>query len=265
MQVKIIGAHQAETSQYRFPTILVDGGLAIDAGSLATGLTLDEQLNITDVLITHQHWDHVKDLNGFGFNIYSKFASGAGPTAAVVYCTDEVKQSIQRTTLSSGIWMDFFNIPDSLHPTFIHHAVQPNAEYFVGQFTVKTIPVNHSVPVLGYQLTEGQNKRLFYTGDNGPGAAAHWVNADPTVLITECTFSNAVAGVDEGKLFGHLYPRQLQSELETFRARKGYLPTVYVIHVNPFYETDIRKEVAEVAKNLGSQVEVASEGTTLSI
>jgi len=265
LQVKIIGAHQAETSQFRFPTILVDGGLAIDAGSLASGLTLDEQLGVTDLLITHQHWDHVKDLNGFGFNIYSQFASGAGPTNAVVYCSDDVKQSLEKTTLSSGIWMDFFNIPDSVHPTFVHHPVQPNAEYFVGQFTVKTIPVNHSVPTLGYQLTEGQNKRLFYTGDNGPGAADHWVNADPTVLITECTFSNAMAGVDAGKMFGHLYPRQLQTELEAFRARKGYLPTVYLIHVNPFYEAEIRKEVADVAKNLGATVEVATEGMSFTL
>ncbi|HEX5417748.1 MAG TPA: MBL fold metallo-hydrolase [Chloroflexota bacterium] len=265
MQVTIIGAHQAETAQFRFPTILVDGGLAIDAGSLASGLSVDQQLNVTDVLITHQHWDHVKDLNGFGFNLYTKFSSGGGPTATVVFCTDEVKQSLEKTTLSPGVWMDFFNIPDAVHPTFIHRSVQPNGEYFVGQFTVRAIPVNHSVPTLGYQLTEGHDRRLFYTGDNGPGAAAYWVNADPTVLITECTFSNALAGVDDGKMFGHLCPSQLQTELETFRARKGYLPRVYLIHVNPFYEAQIRQEVAEVAKHLGSPVEVASEGTSFTV
>ena len=263
MEVKIIGAHQAETAQHRFPTILVDGGLAIDAGSLASGLSLDAQLNVTDVLITHQHWDHVKDLNGFGFNLYSKFASGAGPVSANVFCTEDVKSVLEKQTLSPSVWMDFFQVPDAVHPTFVHCPVQANGEYLVGQFTVKAIPVNHSVPTFGYQLADSRGKRLFYTADNGPGAAQHWINSDPTVLITECTFSNKMAGIDGGKMFGHLCPQQLQRELEEFRARKGYLPIVYLIHVNPLYESAIRQEVTEVAKNLGAQVEVASEGMTV--
>jgi len=265
VQVKIIGAHQSETAQYRFPTILVDGGLAIDAGSLASGLSLDEQLNVTNVLITHQHWDHVKDLNGFGFNLYSKFGSGAGPISAALFCTDEVKAVLEKQTLSPSVWMDFFNMPDAVHPTFVHRSVQANAEYFVGQFTVKAIPANHSVPTLGYQLTDSRGKRFFYTGDNGPGAGQYWVNADPTVLVTECTFSNAMASIDNGKMYGHLCPRQLQSELETFQSRKGYLPIVCLIHVNPFYEAAIRAEVAQVAKNLNAQIEVANEGTSFSL
>src|SRR5579859_5818797 len=71
VQVRIVGSHQSEAVDQHYTGLLIDGWLAIDAGSLASGLTLDEQLAVTDVLVTHQHWDHVKDLGGFGFNRFS--------------------------------------------------------------------------------------------------------------------------------------------------------------------------------------------------
>lgn len=265
MRITIIGAHQAETRSARFTTILVDGGLAIDAGSLASGLTLDEQFNVTDVLITHRHWDHVKDLAGFGFNLNSKLTSGAGPISATIHCTDEVKQSLTTHLLVPGFWMDFFKVPDPVHPIFVHRSVVPGGEDTVGQFRVRSIPVNHSVPTTGYQLTNPAGRKLYYTSDNGPGCGEHWATADPDVLITECTYANDRCGTDDGKMFGHLCPNQLQIELETFRARRGYLPRVYLVHVNPFDEAKIIPEVAQVAQNLGSPIEVAAEGTTFTV
>lgn len=265
MQVTIIGAHQAETKNMRFTTILVDGGLAIDAGSLASGLTLDEQFNVTDVLITHRHWDHVKDLAGFGFNLNSKLTSGAGPISAAIYCTDEVKQSLETRLLVPGFWVNFFEAPDPVHPIFLHQAIVPGGEYTIGQFRVRSIPINHSVPTTGYQLTDPAGGKLYYTSDNGPGCGAAWATAEPDVLITECTFSNDRCGVDGGKMFGHLCPSQLQTELETFRARRGYLPRVYLLHLNPFDEGKIVPEVAQVAQNLGAVITVATEGTTFTV
>ena len=43
-------------------SILVDGKLAIDAGGLTTALTLEEQERIDAMIITHRHFDHIKDL-----------------------------------------------------------------------------------------------------------------------------------------------------------------------------------------------------------
>jgi ribonuclease BN (tRNA processing enzyme) len=40
----------------------VDDRLAVDAGAIATALTLDEQIAVDDVLLTHSHLDHVRDL-----------------------------------------------------------------------------------------------------------------------------------------------------------------------------------------------------------
>ncbi len=40
MQVRILGAHQGQTRDMGFMSILIDGHLAIDAGNLLSGLTL---------------------------------------------------------------------------------------------------------------------------------------------------------------------------------------------------------------------------------
>ena len=68
MRVRVLGAHQLETRDTRLTSFLVDGVLAVDAGSLTSGLTLEEQESVEAILITHQHFDHCRDLLTFGLN-----------------------------------------------------------------------------------------------------------------------------------------------------------------------------------------------------
>ncbi len=257
MEIRILGAHQCDAVDRRLTTILVDATLAIDAGSLSSGLTLDEQLRVRDVLLTHQHWDHVKDLAGFGFNLM-----GAGQQATI-YCTDQVRQAISTTLLSSQYWIDFFAGPELNRPVFAHRAVEPGSEISVRDYRVLPVPVNHSVPTMGYQVTDPLSRKLYYTGDNGPGCGERWSAAQPDVLITECTFSNLEA--EEAAQHGHLAPIYLQEALEAFRARRSYIPKVILVHVNPFHEERIRIEVAEVAKRLQASIDIGCEGLSFAV
>lgn len=256
MEACILGAHQSETKDFHFTGILVDRHLVIDAGSLATGLTLAEQRAVKHVLITHWHWDHVKDLAGFGFN---RMHDGT----VDVYCTDEVRRVVSANLLNPDYWLGFFDGPDPRHPVFTHRLTKAGEHFQVGQYQVTTIPVNHSVPTLGYQLVDSAGRSLYYTGDNGPGCGQYWSEAHPNVLITEVTYSNAFAA--EARRFFHLCPSLLQEALEVFRNARGYLPRVVALHVNPDYENDIRPEIADVARRLGASIEVAREGMVINV
>ena len=68
MRVRVLGAHQLETRDTRLTSFLIDGVLAVDAGSLTSGLTLEEQESVEAILITHHHFDHCRDLLTFGLN-----------------------------------------------------------------------------------------------------------------------------------------------------------------------------------------------------
>ena len=47
MRVRVLGAHQLETRDTRLTSFLIDGVLAVDAGSITSGLTLEEQKSVT--------------------------------------------------------------------------------------------------------------------------------------------------------------------------------------------------------------------------
>ena len=216
-------------------------------------------------MLTHQHWDHVKDLPGFGFNLYSRRESGQGPGSVRIHCTAVVRQVLGERFFVPGFWMDFFALPTPGDPTFEYHEVTASSEYAVGPYQVRSIPVSHSVPTNGYQVADATGRTLYYTSDNGPGCGQAWAIAKPDLLITECTYSNELAELDSGKMYGHLCPSQLGQELAVFRAARGYLPRVAVLHVNPFHEVRVRSELADVARQLAASIQVSTDGQTFEV
>ncbi len=51
---------------------LIDGVLALDAGGMTRTLTFEEQLGIRAVLLSHRHFDHVRDILPLGLFIRDK-------------------------------------------------------------------------------------------------------------------------------------------------------------------------------------------------
>lgn len=265
MRVRILGAHQCQTANRHFTSILIDDWLAIDAGSLATTLTLEEQLKVTDVLLTHEHWDHVKDLGGFGYNLLGARQEGSSVAGARIHCAPEVRATVIEHLLAEHFWMNFFTMPTLSDPVFAYQEVGPGATFSVGPYRVQTVAVPHAVPVQGYALTTDSGRTIYYTGDNGEGCGQEWARVKPNVLITECTYSDEYVRREGGKLYGHLSPSLLAKELEAYRARRGELPRVLVVHVNPFSEDRMRVELAAVARALDADLEIAREGLTFEL
>ncbi len=265
MQVRILGAHQSETAAWRFTSILVDGVLALDAGGLAATLTLEEQLALRAVLLSHHHWDHLKDLPALGYTLVGAASAGRSRASLDVYCTEEVRQVIADRLLREGFWMDFFRTPSPDDPAFRHQPIEPCGEIVVGPYQVRVVPTLHSVPTVGFEIVGADGARLYYTGDNGAGCGASWATTRPDVLVTECTYSDERRQRQGDHLYGHLCPAELATALQVFRAAQGYLPRVVVVHVNPFDEPRIRAELAQVARDLGAAIDVASEGTTVAV
>jgi ribonuclease BN (tRNA processing enzyme) len=259
VHLQILGGHQVESAEGRATAFLVDGSIAIDAGGLTGGLTMKEQASIDAILLTHYHFDHVSDLP------YVGLLALEGSRQIDVHCTQLVHDVLVESLLNGAIWLNLFRpIPGVPAAAFAHRRVAAGQPFKVKQYDVLPLENrHHSVPVIGYQLTGPDGRRLLYTGDTGPGIHDIWPLVQPDVMLTEVTTPNARESI--ARVAGHLTPALLEAELVAFRDQKGYLPRVVVCHVNQLGEDDVRRELAEVARRLQATIEIAREGMRIDL
>lgn len=254
MKIRFLGAHNCETKDTRLISLLVDDVLVIDAGALSSSLSLEAQKKIKAVLLTHQHYDHVRDVPMLGMNLF------LGGYQTTIYSIPEVFEVLEKNLMDEVIYPDFrYKVPDK--PTIKFSVVEPDKPQKILGYDVLPVPVKHVVPTVGYHLS-ADNKTFFYTADTGPGLAECWEEVSPQLLIIEVTGSNRFTHLAaEG---GHLTPVLLQQELEDFRKLKGYLPWVIIVHMSPHLEKEIAAEVDKVAKALDASITLAREGLEIS-
>jgi ribonuclease BN (tRNA processing enzyme) len=256
MNIQVLGAHNCERQNLKFISLLIDDVLAIDAGALTSSLSLEAQQKIKALLLTHQHYDHVKDVPTLAMNL---FLSGA---TTKIYSISVVFDVLTRHLLNDEIYPDFRQKPLP-NPTLSFTIIEPNKAEPIEGYTVLAVPVNHSVPTVGYQVASADGQVLFYAADTGPGLADCWRHVSPQLLIIEVTASDKYS--EWAASSGHLTPRLLKQELQSFQEVNGYLPRVVAVHMNPALESEIAAEIAAVAEALGSSITLGYEGMRISL
>jgi ribonuclease BN (tRNA processing enzyme) len=256
MDIRILGAHNYESPTTNCVCFLIDGTLAIDAGGLTSGLSIQEQQQVEAVLLTHQHYDHIRDIPGIALNLFQHNNS------INIYATQVVRDVIETHLLNGAVFPKFQEIPDG-HPTLNFNLVSPLTPQRVDGHSVLAVPVNHSEPTVGYQISDEQGKTFFYTADTGPGLAECWRHVAPQLLIIEVTLPNSYE--EFAIKTGHLTPVLLERELMSFRESKGYLPQVMAVHMDASLEPRIRQELALVSDRLHIAIAIAFEGMQFSV
>ena len=254
MQVRILGAHQGESRDLRFISILIDDRLAIDAGGLTTSLTLDEQKGIEALLLTHQHYDHVKDLPMLAHNLWEE-------QSLQVYCTFETRQVLQRYILNGIIWPDMTKVSPGFYPV-VFHAVEPGTPLDLLGYHIIPVPMRHTVLTVGYCVTR-DGKSVFYAADTRAEGDPEWIALRPDLLIIETTMSNRYD--EDAARFKHLTPTSLERELRAYHAKQGYYPRTVCVHLNPKHDQQIREELTDLARELGADISAAREGMVIDV
>jgi ribonuclease BN (tRNA processing enzyme) len=255
MKIRFLGAHNTETRDTRLSGLLIDDVLALDAGGLTSSLTLSEQLGVKAVLITHQHYDHVKDLPLLAMN------RSLNSLSIDVYCLPDTAEAIKGSLLGGTLYPDFLKENGKGKVTVILHLVKPYLKFQIEGYTIIPVPVPHSVPAIGYRITAKGGNSFFYTGDTGPGLSECWERVSSKLLITEVTASDDYITFCREK--GHLCPCLLREELLSYLNVKGYIPKVVTVHMNHLLEEDIKVELKEIAEELGTSIVMAFEGKQL--
>jgi ribonuclease BN (tRNA processing enzyme) len=256
MDITILGAHNIESQNTRLMSLLIDGILAIDAGALTSSLSFLAQLKLKAVLLSHQHYDHVRDIPAIGMNCFLH------ETTLDIYATQPVYESLVAHMLNNEVYSNFLKNPAG-NPTIRFNILEPGRTDTICDYRVLPLPVNHTKPTTGFEVTSPDGKTMFYTSDTGPGLADIWRQVSPQLLVIETTASNRYES--SALETGHLTPSLLRQELESFRDTKDYLPQTVLVHMNPLEEKRIEKEISEVAGALRADIKIGYEGMRIHI
>ena len=201
MRVRILGAHNFQSKDTRPVSILIDDVLCIDAGSLTTALTFQEQARVSALLLTHRHFDHIQGVPTFAINTASAGITG-------VYSIAPVLEELAAHLINGSIYPTFTEAASFGGPSLELRPLEPYTETEIAGYRVLPTPVAHGVPAVGYQVTSPEGRSLFYTGDTSGSLAQAWEHIAPDLLIAEVTYPNSWRGTAK-----HMAPLDLEAEL----------------------------------------------------
>ena len=256
MNIRILGAHNIESKTTRCISLLIDNTVAIDAGGLTSGLSISAQQQLKALLLTHQHYDHIRNIPDLALN------HSLNGNRVQVYATPDVRSAIETHLLNGKLYPKFQEMP-ATRPAIDFKLIEPYVPQVIERYEILAIPVNHPGITVGYQIRDNKGSAMFYTADTGPGLSDCWRRLSPQVLIVDVTVSNRH---DEfARETGHLTPDLLYEELVEFRELKRYLPRIIAVHMNPSLEKEIKEEVAVAARDLNTPITLAHEGMRVNI
>jgi len=183
MELRILGSHNMERRDTRFQTHLIDGILALDAGGLTRSLTFEEQENIQAIVLTHPHFDLIRDLLPFGLTMRD-----SGVTVDV-YGIKDTLDFVAEKLMEGSLYPPFLEFLSPETPIYSMQEIEPLKDFQVLDYTVKAVPVPYAVPAVGFMISS-DDVSVFYTGDAGRGVSDAWQHAAPDVVLTEVTFRN---------------------------------------------------------------------------
>ncbi len=244
MDLRIIGCHGGETPKHRTSAFVVDERVAIDAGSLTSGMDLKAQCALEAVLVSHAHLDHIRDLATIADN---RNQSGAPPLS--VAATKPTIAILRKHFFNNLLWPDFARIPNARRPAIRYVELGLEKPVTIAGYEVNAIPVSHTIECCAFTL-RGKDGALAYSGDTGPTDRL-WQVLNATeglrALLMEVSFPNA-----EGRLArvsGHHTPETMARDLKKLTGPNGRaakeLPTL-LYHIKPAFQGVVERECARL-------------------
>jgi len=237
MRIRVLGCYGSEYPGYRTTTILINGSIALDAGSITSSLRIAEQADIKHILISHAHLDHLLDIGFLADNIIGRIAQ-----PVEIAGTTHVINNMMRFVLNNRIWPDFTRIPTAQAPVLKTRKIKQRVPFTIGGLKITAFPVNHTVPSWGFLIHEPTTGTILYSGDTGPTREL-WnaVNRvrDLRAIFIEVSFPNRLQNLADRTC--HFTPQTMAKEMEKVNISKGV--RVFLYHMKPLYLKEIEKDV----------------------
>ncbi len=241
MELRVIGCHGGETPKHRTSAFVVDDRVAIDAGSLTSGLELKAQCALEGVLVSHAHLDHVRDLATLADN---RAQNGVDPL--VVAGTKATIAVLKKHFFNGLLWPDFTKIPNARRPAIRFLELKAEQPVTIAGYRVKAIEVNHTIDTCAFTV-EKSGAALAYSGDTGPTDRLWEVlNETPNLkaMLMEVSFPNEEARL--AHVSGHHTPATLAKDLAKLAPGMAKELPVLLYHIKPSFQSVVERECSRL-------------------
>ena len=150
MKVRLVASALAEEPLQYLVSYVVNDKVAIDAGSIGYALTLNEQEQIRDVVLSHPHIDHVASLPVLLDN-----TCGSCESCISIHGTRFTLESLQQFIFNDVIWPDFLRLSTPELPLMQVHEITPNESFSIQELQITPIELEHTVPTVGFIIDDG--------------------------------------------------------------------------------------------------------------
>jgi ribonuclease BN (tRNA processing enzyme) len=217
--------------------LLINGTIALDAGSLSQALSIEDQVAVRSILLSHSHMDHTNSLPFFIENVYGK-----ADRAIDIHASSPTVYAIRKHLFNNDTWPDFTRLPNHLLPAMRFREFETEQTVVIDGVSFTPIAVDHLVPTHGF-LIEQEGAAVLWSSDTGP-TQRFWEVANRTpnlrAVCIDTSFDNSLQQVADVSL--HLTPRTLESELRKLEKRVPIL----VHHLKPPCVARIKEEVRQL-------------------
>ncbi len=252
MKIKVLGCSGAVLPGHNATSFLINDDTLLDAGTVTSVLDIEEQAKIKNILITHLHLDHVKDLFFLADNLIGRVNEPIS-----VLSVKKVLDGLREHFFNKTIWPDFAALPNYDSPLLKFVPISENEPFPIGGLKATPVKVNHSVEAVGYIVEDG-DVGIVYTGDTGHTddiwRLSNKIDRLKGVFI-ETSFPSGMENLTS--ITGHLTPKGLALELKKLDRKD--IP-VYISHIKPQYLDEI---VSEVKALNNPMIHILSDGEEL--
>ncbi|MBI5181658.1 MAG: 3',5'-cyclic-nucleotide phosphodiesterase [Nitrospirae bacterium] len=231
MKLKVLGCYGTELADYHTTCFMVDNSLLVDAGTITSTLTINDMIKIKNILISHVHFDHIKGMPFLTDVVYGRIKEPIN-----IVGIKEVIDGLRNHMLNNIIWPDFTAIP----PAVIKLRIIEEGKFEkVGDFEVKAIRVNHTVPTTGF-IIKKDDTAILYSSDTKETVNI-WAEAKKTMnlkaAIIETSFPSSAQKIADSS--GHFTPAGLIREAAKLDSLD--IP-IYIYHLKSQYDMDLMKK-----------------------
>jgi ribonuclease BN (tRNA processing enzyme) len=215
-------------------TYLVNGTVAIDAGTLGFYGRAEDQARVRNVLVTHTHADHLATLPIFVENVYEE-----GPDCPTLWGSAAVLHSLRSDVFNDRIWPDLPRLVPKDKPFYRLAELHEEQPIQIDGLRITPVSVEHIVDTFGF-IIEAENASVVIVSDTAPTDRI-WELANRTphlrAVFLEATFPESMQPL--AQVSKHLTPTMFRDELAKLTVPAQH----YAVHLKPKFQEQICQEL----------------------